>query len=101
MPDESTFNQWAILELFGHKRIAGLVSEQEVGGCSFVRVDIPNESGTGSHTSLYGQGAIYGMHFVSEEVAREMAIRLEARPVHSWEMPALTHDDPEKEEFPL
>lgn len=40
------FEQWAIVDLFGHTRIAGKVSEQVIGGCSFVRVDVP-ERGDG------------------------------------------------------
>jgi hypothetical protein len=38
---QQKFEQWAIVELFGHQRIAGLVTEQAVGGCSFVRVGVP------------------------------------------------------------
>ncbi len=35
------FEQFAIVELFGHQIIAGLVSEQVIGGQGFVRVDVP------------------------------------------------------------
>ena len=38
---EKAFEQWAIVEIFGHQRIAGKVTEQTIGGCSFVRVDVP------------------------------------------------------------
>jgi hypothetical protein len=34
-----TFEEWALLELFGHQRLAGRVTEQQLGGASFVRVD--------------------------------------------------------------
>lgn len=30
-PDQ-TFDQWCIVEIFGHERIAGRVTEQRIGG---------------------------------------------------------------------
>jgi hypothetical protein len=35
------FDQWCIVELFGHTKIAGKVSEAQIGGQSFIRVDVP------------------------------------------------------------
>ena len=35
------FDHWCIVELFGHNQIAGKVTEQAIGGQSFVRVDVP------------------------------------------------------------
>ena len=35
------FRQWAVVELMGHQRIAGWVTEETIGGCSFIRVDVP------------------------------------------------------------
>ena len=32
---------WAIVEIFGHTRIAGRISEQSFGGAALVRVDVP------------------------------------------------------------
>jgi hypothetical protein len=37
--ERKQFSEWAIIELFGHQRIAGRVSEQTIGGCAFVRDD--------------------------------------------------------------
>ena len=36
----STFDCWAILELMGHRRLAGYLREQEVSGHGFIRIDI-------------------------------------------------------------
>lgn len=36
------FEGWAILELMGHRRLAGYLREQQVGGAAFVRIDVPN-----------------------------------------------------------
>ncbi len=35
------FESWAIVELFGHQKIAGKLTEQTIGGCHFIRVDVP------------------------------------------------------------
>jgi hypothetical protein len=40
-------------------------------------------------TKLYGQGAIYGISFVSEEIARAAATSYRIRPVSSYEIPEL------------
>ena len=60
---------WAIVELFGHTRIAGHVSEFVVGGMSFVRVDVPEVGDVQGFTKLYGPSAIYSITFVDEETA--------------------------------
>jgi len=81
---EEKFEQWAIVELFGHQKIAGLVSEQVVGGCSFVRVDVPEINNQQKCTRLYGQGAIYGMTFVDEETAIVAAKHFNPKPIDEW-----------------
>ena len=35
------FETWAIVEILGRKRFAGWVTEQQVAGQGFVRVDVP------------------------------------------------------------
>ena len=66
---EEKIEFWGIIELFGHNQIAGKVSEATIGGQSFVRVDVPKINGVNAHTKFYGNGAIYSMTPVSEEVA--------------------------------
>ena len=36
-----TFEEWAVLELMGHRRLAGKVTEATIGGGAFLRIDIP------------------------------------------------------------
>lgn len=91
------FEVWGLLELFGHQRLWGRLSEQTIGGCHFIRVDVPavtveGEQPIAEYTRFFTQGAIYGMTPTSEEVARAMATRHQARPVQAYEMPRLTHD---------
>lgn len=96
--ETAPFSQWAVVELFGHQRIAGLLTEQSVGGCHFLRVDVPALGEQKGFTKLYGQGAIYAINFVEEAIAREVAARLRVRPVEPYELsnllprPGTTHD---------
>lgn len=78
---ENTFDSWAIIELFGHVKIAGQVSEQTIGGQGFVRVDVPEQDGYPAFTRFYGSGAVYSISPVSEEVARLAIEQIHPRPV--------------------
>lgn len=84
------FEQWAIVEVMGHQRYAGYVTEQAIGGTSFVRVDVPS---TGpaldqqEFTTFLGSAAIFRLTPVSEEIARFTAAIIRAAPVHAWDLP--------------
>lgn len=87
--NEKSFDQWCIVELFGHQRIAGRVTEQSIGGCAFVRVDVPPVSETPGYSRLLGNGAIYAINPVTEEVARAAAASYRSVPVSAYEIPEL------------
>ena len=53
------FEEWAIVEVMGHRRFAGLVTEQAIGGASFVRIDIPEARDLPAFTKLFGGSSIY------------------------------------------
>ncbi|MFH2074224.1 MAG: acetyltransferase [Pseudomonadota bacterium] len=83
---QKQFEEWAIVEIFGHQRIAGKVSEQTIGGCSFVRVDVPECPKHQAFTKLYGQGAIYAMTITDEKTARMAAESYAPEPMDRWTM---------------
>lgn len=83
--EASAFSQWCILEIFGHVRLAGLVSEQTVAGQGFVRVDVPETIRQPAFSKLYGAGAIYSLSPVTEEVARSFAERTSSPPLDTWD----------------
>lgn len=101
---QERFEAWGVVDLFGHQRIAGRITEQAIGGCSFVRVDVPAVDGTAEHTRLFGNGAIYGISFTSEDVARKVAVGLRSRPISAYDLPARTAlpsaDEESQEELP-
>jgi hypothetical protein len=84
--DAGTLDTWAILELFGHKRLAGKISEHVLGSSALIRCDVPatetlNSDGTKRETAAYsklvGPGAIYCITPCTEEVARLAAKEIE------------------------
>lgn len=83
---------WAVLELMGHVRIAGRVTEEERFGGKLGRIDIPNKEG-GFTTQYFNASSIYRLTPTNEEVARHVALNCQPQPVHSWELPkpAMTH----------
>lgn len=86
MSDNGKFEMHCIVELFGHQRIAGKVSEQAIGGGGFIRVDVPKTSKREGFTKFYGPSAIYAMTPVSEQIAQIMAERMEVEPVSEWQL---------------
>ena len=83
---KESFDQFAILQLFGHQRIAGRVTEANIGGSSFVRVDALTAEGEVAFTRYYGSGAIYSISPVSKEVCIAAAAKIDSPPVQPWEM---------------
>lgn len=81
MEDSEKFDCWAVVEVMGHSRYAGRVTEQAIGGCAFVRVDVPAVGERLPFTKLLGQGSIFAITPCSEEVARTVAQQCVSRPV--------------------
>ena len=101
--ESEKFESWAICEIFGHTQIAGKVSEATIGGCSFIRIDVPECNGQKEFTKFYGSGAIYSMTPCSEEATRAALKHIMPAPVNVW-MPELKKiaapdDSPHDEEM--
>lgn len=85
---EQQFKQWAILELMGHRKLAGLVSEESRFGTVMCRIDIPGPEGK-SVTQFYGGSSIYAVTPCTEDLARAVAKSNQPAPVQRWELPQL------------
>jgi ABC-type Zn uptake system ZnuABC Zn-binding protein ZnuA len=92
MPEETRpYEGWAIVELMGHRRLAGLVSQAEQYGVAMLRLDVPATEGAQAATQFYGGSSIYCITPVSEDLARRVAERTAPAPVHTWELPPSAH----------
>lgn len=92
------FDDWAILELMGHRRLAGRVSEAEIASGSFIRIDVPSDPPA---TQYYSPGAIYCITPTKEVMARCVTQNTAPRPVERWELTPLPMppDAPDYEDF--
>jgi hypothetical protein len=81
MDENTKFDCWAIVEIMGRQVIAGRVTEAVIGGCAFIRVDVPEVDGQPAFTRFYGNAAIYAMTPVSEEAARVALRQFRPEPV--------------------
>lgn len=67
---QNKIDLWAVIEVMGHGRSAGIIRTSDLGG--LLRVDVPIENGF--RTEYYGQAAIFSIKIVSEEIARAYAL---------------------------
>jgi hypothetical protein len=99
------FEGWAILELMGHRRLAGYLREQEIAGAAFLRLDVPGPHGSDgsdgdpSATQFYAPQAVYWITPTTEETARKVAVLGSVAPVKRWELPAPEKPDDEGDAY--
>lgn len=79
-----SFDAWAIVEIMGHQTFAGRVTEQTIGGASFVRVDVPASDGKPAFTKIFGAGSIYCITPVTEEIAKRAVAQHQPRAINIY-----------------
>lgn len=86
MTSAAKFEQWAILDIMGHLKLAGFVTEITIAGTGFIRIDVPETSSAGSYTRMFSPGSLYSISPCTEEAARRVAERLRAVPIEPYEL---------------
>lgn len=81
MNEKEGNGQWAIVELMGHKVVAGFAGKDEMFGKPLLRIDIPETSEYPAFTQFYGLDAVYCITPTSEDVARITAESCKINPV--------------------
>lgn len=82
---KSTFDAWCIVELFGHQKIAGRCTEQNIAGTNMLRVDVPETEKQPAFTRLFGSAAIYAINPVDEITAGMYVESINAGPINVWQ----------------
>lgn len=78
------FESWAIVELMGHSRIAGKVSEETIAGAALLRVDVPQTERSVPYTKFYSAGAIYCITPTDEGTATLAAQQFDLPPISPY-----------------
>lgn len=93
------FDMWAIVELMGHRKIAGRVSEQIIAGTPLLRIDVPHTPGAPGFTTYYGGSAIYSLTPCAEQICIGYATAHRERPVETYELKQLASSGRTREMF--
>lgn len=84
---ETPFEHWCIVELMGHRKLAGKCTEENIAGANMLRIDIyPGDATEPKVTQFYGGSAIYCITPTTEEVCRRMGESLQPAPVSRYEL---------------
>lgn len=87
MTNDESKAEYAIVELMGHNKIAGLVSEVAKFGATLLRVDVPEVNGRPSYTRFFNaQNSLYSITMVNEETAKLFAAKHQQTPINQWEI---------------
>ncbi|MEW6506374.1 MAG: hypothetical protein AB1432_01380 [Bacteroidota bacterium] len=68
--NQDTIETWAYIEIMGHCRIAGRVSERKVGMQVMLQVDVPKPDDGFSHTEIFSPSAIFSIKPTTENWCR-------------------------------
>lgn len=76
---------WFLVELMGHRRLAGKVTEQTIAGAGFLRIDVPGPDGNVA-TQFFAPSSVYALTPITEELARRVADASRFEPVTEWDI---------------
>ena len=93
-PTTETLDIWALVELMGHQKIAGRVTEKTLAGAPFLQVDVPDGEGKPAYTRLYAPGAIYCINPIAQQIAIGWAKAHKPAPVQIYDLRQLAADKP-------
>lgn len=77
---------WCVVELMGHIKVAGFVTEEEHFGAKMGRIDIPAGGGETAVTQYFGGSSVYRITPVTEGMARAFAANNRPKPIQRYEL---------------
>lgn len=96
MSDEiKPIQSWCVLELMGHIKTAGQVSEETHFGTVLLRLDVPEINSRPARTEFYGGQSIYRITPCDEQVARLVLQQSFQAPIVAYQLPRPKFGQPE------
>ena len=81
------FDTWAIVEIMGHQKFAGRLTEETIAGCGMLRLDVPAVGDLKGFTRYFNVSSVYAITPCDEALARQMAEGLKRQPLSLYELP--------------
>ena len=75
---------YAVVEMMGHRKVVGVISESGFGPGNLIRVDVLGRDGEIERTEHVGVGSIYCLTEVTEDVAKAAAAAHSPRPTWAY-----------------
>lgn len=80
------FEHWAIVEIMGHIKCAGLAKTVTFGNTVMLQIDIPETTMQPAHSKMYGMSSIFSISPVTEDVAKSHAEAWNLQPIVAYEV---------------
>lgn len=80
------FEHWAIVEMMGHRKLGGRVTEALIAGAKFLQISFYNVSGNLYATQFISPQSVYAITPVAKEIAVGFGIKHPIAPVEPWEV---------------
>lgn len=90
---EKTIDFYAIIELMGHQKIAGKVTEQAIAGTNMLRIDVPAIGNQPAFTRYIGGSGIYAINPCSEDVLMAFLKNNMPTPVYVWDVSQMIREE--------
>ncbi len=81
---EQKLEGFAIVEVMGHGKFAGRISEHKLGPVVMIRIDVPPVNGLPEFTKFIAPAALFGITPVDEETARTAAEEFRSVPIYLY-----------------
>jgi hypothetical protein len=76
-PETAVVENWAILEIMGHERLAGRITETNIAGVPMLRVEVPTTEKLPGFVRLLSGASIFSLTPVPQDVATIVAGQLQ------------------------
>jgi hypothetical protein len=80
---------YALIELMGHARVVGLVSETKLAGAGFLQVEILDKEGKIAFQRFIAPQAVYQISPIGREMAIELCGRWDQSRIETYDVPEL------------